>query len=350
MTRLLYIDDDAGLRRLTERGLEREGYEVETAADGDAGIARLAQGGFDVIALDHYMPGMDGLETLAKMRTMPEVPPVVFVTAAEESRIAVSAMKAGAADYVIKDVRGDFIPLLKVACDAAINGARLRKAKDDAEQAVRESRDRFEALAAEREILLREVNHRVGNSLQLIAAFLHMQAGGTEDAAVKEALLIAMGRVVAVGQVHRRLYTSNEVQSVCSEQYLRSLVEDLAKSSPTAVRIELDSDQVALDPDRAVAVGVIVNELVLNALKYAYPSGSNGPIRVSMKEGEREAELSVEDDGIGFDVNSAGGLGSRIVRAMATKLDSKVIQERKERGTRISIRFPLRDGELQAQK
>ena len=128
------------------------------------GLERLQQGGIDVVALDQYMPGLDGLETLERILAIPNAPPVVFVTASQDSAIAVTALKAGAADYLVKDVQGDFIPLLQVAVDGALRQAMVRKARDEAEAEVHASRDRYAALAAEREVLLREVNHRVGNS------------------------------------------------------------------------------------------------------------------------------------------------------------------------------------------
>ena len=165
---LLYIDDDAGLARLVDRGLTRAGFKVVHAASGEQGLARLGQGGIDVIALDQYMPGLDGLETLERILAITGAPPVVFVTAAQDSAIAVTALKAGAADYLVKDVRGDFIPLLQVAVNGALKQAALQRARDEAEAEVHASRDRYAALAAEREVLLREVNHRVGNSLQII--------------------------------------------------------------------------------------------------------------------------------------------------------------------------------------
>jgi CheY-like chemotaxis protein len=95
---LLYIDDDAALARLVERGLTRLGFVVEHAASGQHGLDRLTQGGVDVIALDQYMPGFDGLETLERILAVPNAPPVVFVTASQDSSIAVTALKAGAAD------------------------------------------------------------------------------------------------------------------------------------------------------------------------------------------------------------------------------------------------------------
>ena len=128
---LLYIDDDAGLARLVDRGLTRAGFKVVHASGGEQGLARLAQGGIDVIALDQYMPGLDGLETLEQIMAIPGAPPVVFVTASQDSAIAVTALKAGAADYLVKDVQGDFIPLLHVAVTGALRQAEIQKARDE---------------------------------------------------------------------------------------------------------------------------------------------------------------------------------------------------------------------------
>src|ERR1700676_3292214 len=132
-TRILYIDDDPGLCRLVPKDLERQGYVVEIAIDGASGLVRLAQGGIDLVALDHYMPNQDGLETLASIRDLAEPPPVIYVTAAQEGRVAVAALKAGAADYVAKDVQGEFLALLQRAIDAALDAAMLRRAKETAE-------------------------------------------------------------------------------------------------------------------------------------------------------------------------------------------------------------------------
>src|SRR5271156_3710873 len=100
--RILYIDDDPGLCRLVQKALERQGYAVEIAIDGATGITRIGQGGIDVVALDHYMPNQDGLETLASIRKLADPPPVIYVTALQEGKVAVAALKAGAVDYVPK--------------------------------------------------------------------------------------------------------------------------------------------------------------------------------------------------------------------------------------------------------
>jgi PAS domain S-box-containing protein len=131
--RILYIDDDPGLCRLVQKDLERQGYVIEIATDGASGLVRIARGGIDIVALDHYMPNQDGLETLTSIRDLAEPPPVIYVTAAQEGRVAVAALKAGAADYVAKDVEGEFLPLLQRAIDAALDAVMLRRAKEAAE-------------------------------------------------------------------------------------------------------------------------------------------------------------------------------------------------------------------------
>jgi two-component sensor histidine kinase len=340
---LLYIDDDTALARLVSRGLTRLGFNVVHAASGKLGLERLQEGGIDVVALDQYMPGLDGLETLERILATENPPPVVFVTASQDSAIAVTALKAGAADYLVKDTQGDFIPLLQVAVNGALRQARIQKARDDAEAEVHASRDRYAALAAEREVLLREVNHRVGNSLQIIASLLHLQANSSTQPDVKVALTNAMGRVAAVAQVHRRLYTSHDLKSVLLNQYLEALLEDLRRSAEgnRMSRLTLKAEQVEIDPDRAVAIGIIVNELVMNAVKYAYPDGA-GPIYVDLKAQGDDLVLSIADDGVGLNVKTdprSTGMGQRIVGAMATKLEANVERDPAHVGTRIVLRF-----------
>ncbi|MCF6112179.1 response regulator [Mesorhizobium muleiense] len=341
--RLLYIDDDAALSRLVRKEFERHGYIVEIAPSGEEGLGRLRTGGVDVVALDHYMPGRDGLETLAAIRADPMAPPVVYVTGSEEGRVAIAALKAGAADYVIKDIGGEFLALLRAAIESALAQARLRREKEAAEAEVRTARDRFEALAVERAVLLREVNHRVGNSLQLVSAFLNMQSAGSDDPDVKAALAASYGRVLAVAQVHKRLYTSDDVRSVSLDQYLQALLTDIEASAANAAGwLSLTADPVAIDPDRAVAIGVIVTELIINAMKHAYPSGK-GPVRVLLtKLADSRTRLRVEDDGVGAQSSSlerSSGLGHVIIEAMAQKLGATVSIDRDHRGTRVLVDF-----------
>ncbi|KQT55351.1 MULTISPECIES: sensor histidine kinase [unclassified Aureimonas] len=335
--RLLYIDDDEGLCRLTARALSRRGYEVVTAASGPEGQAAQAEGRFDVVAVDHYMPGQDGLETLKRLLEQPDPPPVIYVTGSEESRIAIAAMKAGASDYVVKSIGDDFFDLLAGSLVQALERRQLRRDKENAEAALRESNGRLQAL-------LKEVNHRVANSLQLVSSFVQMQAGSVSDESAKAALRDTQRRILAIAQVHRRLYTSDDVDLVDMTDYLAALVGELEEtwSTPSAPRpMRLDTDPIRLDTDRAVSLGVIVNELVSNACKYAYSPGAPGEIRISLKQAEGERfRLVVEDDGSGFSTAAPArgtGLGRRLMAAMANSLKTEIVYEPIELGTRATL-------------
>lgn len=337
--RVLYIDDDEGLRRLTRRALERRGYAVKTAAGGEEGVSMAVAEAFDLIAVDHYMPTVDGLETLGRLNAAGVKAPVVYVTGSEESRVAVAALKAGATDYVVKTIGDDFFDLLDNAFRSALETGQLRRARDEAEAALQASNARLETL-------LREVNHRVANSLQLVSAFVHMQAANLTDPAAKAALADTQQRIAAIGQVHRRLYTADDVEAVDLEDYLGALVEELtgAWSTPAACRtLTLDVAPARLQTDRAVSLGVIVNELVSNACKYAYPADTAGEVRISLKPEGETLVLRVEDDGPGFDPAAPAtgtGLGGRIIKAMAGSLKSRLEYEPGP-GARAVLRIPI---------
>ena len=343
--RVLYIDDDPGIGRLVQRHLERAGFQVRTAPDGEAGLALARAEAFDAIALDHYMPGRDGLEILPELLALPRFAPVIFVTAAEEPRIAVSALKEGAADYVVKDVQGAFLDLLANAVRQAIAEVALRRAKEQAERDLRDSRDRLEKLAEQQSLLRQEVNHRVANSLQLIGSLIELQARRVRDPEARGVLRSAVDRVEAVSLVHRRLYTSADVEHVRMDQYLDGLIDEL-RSAVAAEEagpvIRLRADPVGINTDRAVSIGLVVNELVTNALKYAYPAGQPGDIRVDFSETEPAGfALVVEDDGIGYpegDVAPQGsGLGNIIVSAMAKNVSGTLALDRSHKGTRFVL-------------
>ncbi|MBU6266101.1 MAG: response regulator, partial [Sphingomonadales bacterium] len=166
---ILYIDDDEGLRRLTRKALERRGYVVETAGSKDEGVALATARRFDLVAVDHYMPGGDGLETLEALKQLDPPPPVIYVTGSDESRLAVAALKAGAIDYVLKTANAEYFDLLGEAIGQALEAVRMRAAHARMEEELRQSHERLEAL-------LQEANHRVANSLQLVSAMVTLQA------------------------------------------------------------------------------------------------------------------------------------------------------------------------------
>ena len=143
--------------------------------------------------------------------------------------------------------------------------------------------------------------------------------------------------------MHRRLYTTHDLKSVLLNQYLDALLEDLRRSAEgnRMTQLTLKAQPIEIDPDRAVAIGIIVNELVMNAVKYAYPDGA-GPIHVDLHAQGDDVVLSISDDGVGLNAKTdprSTGMGQRIVSAMATKLEASVERDPDHAGTRMVLQF-----------
>ena len=203
------------------------------------------------------------------------------------------------------------------------------------------ARDRAEAM-------LREVNHRVGNSLQLVSSFMSLQLRHMKDEGARAALSESQARIEAVAHVHRRLYTSDDMTSVAMDEYLEGLVAELSKSlapgaGGQAPDLTLRAAPLKVTTDQAVSIGVIVTELVTNAVKYAYGPGQAGEIRIIFEPAGGGAVLTVEDDGPGLgDGKPRGtGLGGKIISGMASSLHSKVEYDPAYAGVRARLAFDL---------
>lgn len=152
-------------------------------------------------------------------------------------------------------------------------------------------------------------------------------------------------RIHAVAGLHRRLYTSEDVQAVRIDTYLNSLIEDIRTSMTAngqAHRIVLNSDVLDVGPDTAVSIGVVVSELITNALKYAYPDRIDGEVRISFKADANASRLVVEDDGVGgaeILQPKGTGLGTRVIKAMLQKIGGEVTRDANHRGTRVIVTF-----------
>jgi two-component sensor histidine kinase/CheY-like chemotaxis protein len=337
--RILYVDDDPALARLATRVLARSDFEVIHAPSIEIGLAMFAAEAFEAVVLDHYFENQTGLTFLEAIADIGKPTPVLYVTGSSDADVAIRALKGGAADYVVKTATDDFFPLLISALNQAMENSRLRSEKEEA--------DRQLVVAKERaELLLAEMNHRIANSLSLVSAMIRMQMqiAGTEE--TKTALNETQNRITAIAGVHRSLYTSDKVGEVDLDVYLGPLLAELHSTNTAARGINLQSQlcRISTTADKAVALGVILIELVTNATKYAYTSGT-GEVRVVLQStDDGMVMLSVEDDGIGYDrtVGPKGtGLGTRLINAMGTTLGAEISYGRdgKAAGTYVAVRW-----------
>ncbi|MGE0424827.1 MAG: sensor histidine kinase [Reyranellaceae bacterium] len=249
---------------------------------------------------------------------------------------------------IILVVGGVTVTVLRYAGELARARDEVRTLASSLEERV-QRRTADLALARDRaEVLLAEVNHRVANSLALVASLVRLQANGLADPGARQALEETQARILAVGLVHKRLYSSGDVRFVQLDEYLSSLLAHLETSmhaeghAGAALRHELEP--IRMRTDAGVNLGIVAAEWVTNAFKYAYP-GREGEVRVRLKRlCDERAELVVEDDGVGRDGDSeikGTGLGTRVVRGIATAMEADVEYLTRQPGTAARLVFPL---------
>ncbi len=197
--------------------------------------------------------------------------------------------------------------------------------RDITENRTREDRLRVSLL--EKEILLKEIHHRVKNNMQVISSLIQLQSDSIRDEADRELMRETQARIRAMATVHELLYESQDFSSIYADSYLGSIVEELSLGYDAAnVRCEVQPVQV--DIDMAVPLGLIANELIINAIKYAYDPGARGPIRVTLRQEASDIIFCVSDDGrglpAGIDPNTAGSMGLTLVRSLTSQLRGSV--------------------------
>jgi two-component sensor histidine kinase len=200
----------------------------------------------------------------------------------------------------------------------------------------RQERDRFAlaaALGANR-ILLQEIHHRVKNNFQAVIGLIRLQPGPADG---KEQLA---QRIAAMSAVHQHMYESDQFAAVAADEYLGKLLAAL-RTDQSGVQLVHDIAPLRLTVDQAFPLGLIINELVVNAYKYAFPANRTGliTVRLSPIDGEL-AELTVSDNGVGYDVTRNPGMGTRLIRSLAAQLGGEG-QFVFSSGTRFSLRFPV---------
>ena len=205
---------------------------------------------------------------------------------------------------------------------------------------------KLQAALDRHQILLKEVNHRVKNSLQVVSSMLHLQANTVGDPALSERLMEASTRIQTVGRAYNRLAYNADYENIDLVGYLGEVVEDL-EAAVAPCKIQLDtSKEIQFAADRAILVALIVNELILNAGRHAYLDSPDGVIRLQLVLSDDKAvSISVSDDGVGLpaDFNPAltKRLGTRIVQALAGQLGAELTRQELTGGTHIMLVVPL---------
>lgn len=212
------------------------------------------------------------------------------------------------------------------------------------EEALRQSEARLQQALAHQEVLTREISHRVKNSLAVVAGLLSMQGGTAIDPALRAALLDAQARVLTIAKVHDQLWRRNEVENLDLAEFLQELCVQLRASTGPNHTIACEVEPTTVNTDQAVSLGLIVNELVTNAIKYAYPGGA-GEVRLSVRRLQQNClRLEVCDRGMGlpagFETARSKSLGLKLIVSLVRQLGGRAEWQDAQPGTRFVLEFP----------
>jgi two-component sensor histidine kinase len=229
---------------------------------------------------------------------------------------------------------------------AELRGANASLRREITMRAAVESKLR-ESLA-EKELLIREIHHRVKNNLQIVSSILHMQESAVSDSVAATAFADCEQRIRAMSMVHEQLHGSDTVTDIDLDAYVSTLVHSITSSHGNEMRnvsVRVDMAGARTNIDRAIPIGMIVNELVSNSLKHGYPNGTGGSITVALKRDGRQRTIVVQDDGVGLPdavlplvPENPSQLGLQLVQALAEQLHGTV-EIRHGNGAEFRIRL-----------
>ncbi len=363
---ILVVEDNPSSLKLLSNILITAGYKVRPAPDGELALQSIKARHPDLILLDFNLPGIDGIEVCRCLKddhnTMDI--PIIFVSAIEKSELKVKALECGAIDFVTKPIDASEVLArikthLKMYClqqKLSSTSEQLQKHQEDLEELVKKRtvkllkrEKQISAALKEKEVLLREIHHRVKNNMQIIVSLLNLHSRESNDIHVKNIFYECRNRIGAMSLIHQVLYRSKDVAHIDFNNYLLELSTYLRQAYQVSGRrivFKIGPCEILLSLDQSIAIGTVVCELLSNSMKHAFPDRKEGTISMDITalSGDR-AELIVEDDGKGFDkefdFENSQSLGLNIMRSTVRgQLDGTIKMESDgDVGTKYIIHF-----------
>jgi PAS domain S-box-containing protein len=246
-----------------------------------------------------------------------------------------------------EDDRAQFFFASQVDCTDRIEAQqRVAEQKAEIERQVASRTAELERALEAKSVLLHEVDHRVKNNLTMIGALLRLQARTLPDPALRATLETMLERVDALASVHRRLYQADDISRFDLGAFARSLAEDvIGASGRRDIALVLDVTATDIPANKAAPAGLILNELITNAIKHAYADGRSGTLCLMVRPEGAMARMELRDDGPGFDPDAPrlGSVGRKLVERLSRQIAAETIWRSAAAGTDVTVIFPLNE-------
>lgn len=265
---IMIVDDNPNNLQLLGQILQNEGYHLSFSREGKKAIEIINKIKPDLVLLDIVMAGMDGYEVCRRLKQSPGTKdiPIIFLTAKTESEDIVKGFSAGAVDYISKPLKTEEL-LARVRTQLELKFHRTQL-----EELVKERTRELQDLLTEKELLLNEVNHRIGNNLQFISALFYLQMAQYDDEKIKKLLLDYRNRIQSIETIHKMLYKENNFINIDFVTFIRTLKNNLFEVfniSKETIGFSVNVDNFTININLAVPWGLIINEIISLFLKYA---------------------------------------------------------------------------------
>ncbi len=367
---LLIEDNDADIYLITNmlNPTKKIYFQIINCKTLNDGIRQLNNDDFNVILLDLGLPDSQGIDTFIKLYEQEKKIPIIILTGLEDEENAIHAIQNGAQDYLIKGQSNDFMTRsIQYSIERKNTEEKLKNYQLHLEEMVEnrtiqlenvikkleleildhnKTENQLKSAVKEKEILLQEVHHRVKNNMQIISSLLSLQAMQLDDDEMIDILRDSQNRIRSMAMVHEKLYMSKDLSNINMSEYIKKLVLTLFDSystKKTQIMPILELDDIFMNIETGIPCGIIINELVSNSLKYAYPEDNKGSIFVGLKYKKDYYELTVSDDGVGIPENinleeTPETLGLMLVNSLISQLDGS-IEFNQDYNTEFKINF-----------
>ncbi|MCP4398786.1 MAG: response regulator [bacterium] len=370
---ILVVDDTPATIEIVKMALEEEGYKVLVATNGEKALKRAALTTPALILLDIMMPDMDGHAVCLRLKADEATAgiPVIFMSALTNTFDKVKGFTVGAVDYVVKPVEPEEL-LARVRTHLTISRLQrvleyanahleervlariedLRQANARLQEEISErtqAEARLQRALGNKTILIQELYHRTKNTMAVIQSMLLLQAAKSPDnAGVQQLVRDTDNRIQAIALVHEKLYQSQDLSRIDIQEYISELAPLIGQScgiSSQNISLSLDVEPVAVLLDTALPCGLVLTELLSNALKYAFPGEHEGEITISLfRNDSGDLELVFADNGVGvppeFDFNAQTTFGLTTITALVEHQMQGTIAFENAQGVRCAITFP----------